>query len=220
MMKAGTSKQPKYIPVHEIRRQIPIEQISSIIAFHAITGCDSVSQLSGHTKKTAWRVFQLNHSNLSQLGKGNLTEDISKSAEKFICHLYGVPEAQTCDEARVKLFCRGRPQESLPPTSDAAQFHIMRSHYQASVWINAHTPCPILPEVTDMGWERKDGHLSPKLTSLPPIPKACSEIIACGCSKDCLSKLCSCRKMHLPCIETCKCHVHGDECRNTVSDDI
>jgi hypothetical protein len=34
MKKAGTSKQPKYIPVHEIRRLIPTEQISSIIAFH------------------------------------------------------------------------------------------------------------------------------------------------------------------------------------------
>ena len=133
LMKAGTSKHPKYVPIHDIRRQIPIEQVSSILAFHAIPGCDSVFQLSGHSKKTAWRVFHHHHRNLSHLGNGHITEDIIKSAGKFICQLYGVPEADTCDEARVKLFCIGQAQEALPPTSDATRFHIKGSHYQASV---------------------------------------------------------------------------------------
>ena len=116
LMKSGTSKHPKYIPMHDIRRQIPIEQVSSILACHAITGCDSVSQLSGHSKKTAWRLFQHHHRNLSHLGNGHIIEDIITSAYKFICQLYGVPEADTCDEARVKLFCIGQAQEALPPT--------------------------------------------------------------------------------------------------------
>lgn len=119
LMKAGTSKHQRYIPVHDIHRQVPIEQVSSILAFHAMTECDSVSQLSGHSKKTAWRVFLHHHSNLSHLGKGHIKEDITKSAEKFICQLYGVPEADTCDEVRVKLFCIGRAKEAVPPTSDA-----------------------------------------------------------------------------------------------------
>ena len=135
LMKTGTSKHPKYIPVHAIHCQVPIGQVSSILAFHAITGCDSVSQLSGHSKTTAWSVFQHHHSNLSHLGKGHTTEDITKSAEKFICQLHGVPEADLCDEARGNLFCIGRAQEALPPTSEATRFHIMRSHYQASDWI-------------------------------------------------------------------------------------
>ena len=152
-MKAGTSKHPKYIPVYDILRQVPIEQVSSILAFHAIIGCDSVSQLSGHNKTKAWSVFQHHHSNVSHLGKGHITEDITKSAEKFICQLHGVPEADLCDEARVKLFCIGRAQEALPPTSEATRFHIMRSHYQASGWIQANVPSPVLPTVTDMGWK-------------------------------------------------------------------
>ena len=126
-----------------------------MLAFHAITGCDNVSQLSGHSKKTALRVFQHHHSNLSHLGKGHITEDITKSAEKFICQLYGVPKPDTCEEAPVKLFCIGRAQEALLPTSDATRFHILRSHYQASVWIHAHVPSVVLPTVTDMGWDRK-----------------------------------------------------------------
>ena len=217
-MKAGTSKQPRYIPVHEIRRQIPFDQVSAILAFHAITGCDSVSQFAGHSKKTTWRVFQQHHNYLADLGKGQFSEDTAKSAEKFICTIYGLPDVDTCDEARVKLFCMGQAQEKLPPTSDAAQLHIRRAHYQACVWNQANCPSPILPVVTDMGWTRTDDHLVPHLLSLPPIPRACSEIMSCGCTKGCLSKLCSCRKMRLPCIEGCKCHKRGDECRNITQD--
>ena len=124
MMKAGTLKNPEYIPIHDIHRQIPKDQISSMLAFHAITGCDSVSQLSGHIKKTAWRIFQEHYNNLTSLRKEQFTRNISKSAAKFICQLYGAPEAGNCDNAQVKLFYIGRAQEALPPTSDAAQFHI------------------------------------------------------------------------------------------------
>ena len=52
--------------------------------------------------------------------------------------IYGVPEVDTCNKERVKLFCIGRTLETLPPTSYAAKFHIMHSHYQASVRNQAH----------------------------------------------------------------------------------
>ena len=65
LMKDGTSKHPTYMPIYDIRRQIPIEQVSSILGFHAISGCDSVSELSGRSKKTAWRVFQHHHRNIT-----------------------------------------------------------------------------------------------------------------------------------------------------------
>ena len=82
--------------------------------------------------------------------------------------MYSVPEVDTRNKARVKLFCIGRTQETLPPTSDAATFHIMRSHYLASVWNQAHSPYP----VTEMGWMHLDGRLVPRLLSLLPIPES------------------------------------------------
>ena len=41
-MKAGTSKQKKYFPIHEIREKLPFPESvnSALLAFHAITGCD------------------------------------------------------------------------------------------------------------------------------------------------------------------------------------
>jgi len=50
-LKSGTSKKPKYIPIHEIRRTLALEQsvLDTIPSFHAIT----VFFLSGHSKKTS-----------------------------------------------------------------------------------------------------------------------------------------------------------------------
>ena len=78
---------------------------------------------------------------------------MAASAEKSICKMYDIPEVDTCNKARVMLFCIGWAQENLPPTSDAAKFHIMRSHCQASVWNQAHLQHPDLPPVTKNGMD-------------------------------------------------------------------
>ena len=109
-----------------------------------------MSQFSGNGKKTAWLVFKQHHTDLIGFGKGSLTENISTSTEKFICKIYGVPEVDTWNKARVNWFCVGRTHEPLPPTSDVATFHIMRSYYQASVWNQAQSLYPDLPPVTEM----------------------------------------------------------------------
>ena len=177
-----------------------------------------MSQFSGHSKKTTWLTFKQHCKDLNGLGTGPLTAAVAKSAEEFVCKIYGVSHVDTCDKARVKLFCEGRSQECLPPTSDAVKFHIMRSHYQATIWNQAHLPYPSIPPLTDMGWILEDGQLKPQLLSLPPIPKACREITSCSCTKGCLSKRCSCRKYHMQCVEACACKKldnNNNYCRNT-----
>ena len=93
-LKAGTSKKPKYIPIHEIRNTLALEQsvLDSIPAFHAITGCDTVSFLSGHSKKTSWDVFLEHHKLLEPLGKSEtMSEEAARMAEAFICRIFKVP---------------------------------------------------------------------------------------------------------------------------------
>ena len=62
-MKAGTSKQQKYFPIHEIGQKLsfPESVYSALLPPHAITGCDTVSYFSRDTKKTAWDVFVKEH---------------------------------------------------------------------------------------------------------------------------------------------------------------
>lgn len=210
-MKTGTSKAPKCIPVHELHTTIPRSQLNTLLAFHAITGCDTVSHIAGHGKRTAFKIFEVHHNLLEHLGDGDLNASTTQAAEKFICRLYKLPDVDTCDKARTVLFCKGRLQEALPPTSDAVHLHIRRAHYQTMVWKQARLPIQQLPMATDMGWQMSSGHLVPELMSLPPIPKTC-EIVSCGCVSGCLTKRCSCRKIDLACTEACKCS--NGECRN------
>ena len=64
---AGTAQKKKFVAVHEI--SLSAQHIESLPAFHAITGCDTVSQLSSNGKKTARKVFQENTKLLDKLGK-------------------------------------------------------------------------------------------------------------------------------------------------------
>ena len=70
-MKAGTLNASKYFPVHEIRMLLSIDLVDTLLALHAITGRDSVSQFSGNGKTTAWVVFKQHHTDLIGLGKGS-----------------------------------------------------------------------------------------------------------------------------------------------------
>ncbi|KAG1683504.1 hypothetical protein GQR58_009959 [Nymphon striatum] len=152
-LKAGTYKKPKYIPVHEVQNVLSFDDqvFETILPFHAITGCDTVSYLFGHSKKAAWEVFLTDNTLLSCLGIGELTPRVLKDAETFICKVYSVHRITSCDKARVTLFCKCKSQESLPPTSDSVTYHIQRAHYQSMIWRQATSQQPHLPSATTLG---------------------------------------------------------------------
>ncbi|KAL9951255.1 hypothetical protein ACROYT_G043889 [Oculina patagonica] len=109
-MKAGTSKKPKYLPIPTIRGNLKrtIPEVETIFSFHAITGCDTVSYFAGHSKKTSWKTLTDRHMLLKNLGNGDLNDSTVSSVEKFICGIYKVTDAESCNEARTKLFSKCR----------------------------------------------------------------------------------------------------------------
>ena len=214
-MKAGTSKKQKYVPVHTVCSELSFTQSVSLalLPFHALTGCDTVSFLAGHSKKTAWKVFKEQHHLLVGLGNGELNDDKIKSAEKFVCRIYA-SEEDDIDKARVISFTGSRSMQVLPPSSDAVRLHVHRVHYQASVWRQAHCPYPNLPEPTAHGWNLVDGKLIPTLTSLQAVPESCLEVVSCSCTTRCQTLRCKCRKSKLLCTGACKCVHTLDSCMN------
>lgn len=195
-MKAGTLKKPKYIPIHDVVENLSgtLPLLETLIPFHVLSGCDTVSYILGHSKKTGRKLFIKDYLLLQDLGKGVLNEQILKDAEGFLCRMYGVPESDSCDEARVTLFCKLMSPEVLPPTTDALQLHIQRAHYQAMVWRQAVLPQPILPLPMSSAWVLQDGILKPRLTSKAPVPDTCVETVSCSCRTVCSSQRCTCKK--------------------------
>ena len=88
---AGTKKM-KYIPIRTLAGRMPSGSLPSLLPFHVITGCDSTSFISGHTKKSTWSAFNVYYKLLCGLGEGQLTDQKIKYAEKFVCRLYNVSD--------------------------------------------------------------------------------------------------------------------------------
>ena len=210
-MKSGTAKKRKYIPVKDVHSKLPPESDRALLAFHALTGCDT-SYFTGHSKTTAYRIFKEHHNLINSIGDGTLTDDKVKRAERFICKLYKVPDSvEDADKARFVLFSKANSPEVLPPTSDALKFHILRAHYQALIWKMAYIPNPTIPAPDQYGWKREQNSVTPILMSRNAIPQECLELVSCQCQKGCQTMQCKCRKARLQCTGACKCSdLHED----------
>ncbi|KAL5017765.1 hypothetical protein ScPMuIL_002211, partial [Solemya velum] len=176
-----------------------------LVSYYPHFQCEHLWMLSGTAKKRkcipidAWKVFMEHHQLLKNLGIGETIH----STETFVCRMYDVHKTNYIDEARYILFSRTGKPESMSPTSDALNFHLMRAHYQAMVWRNAHGAILDLPAHVSMEWKRSDSGLQPISMSLNPIPDSCLEIITCGCQKQHKTQRCKCRKSRLQCTAMC-----------------
>ncbi len=211
-MSTGTYTKPHYLPVHQIHQHQPVDVWESLLAFHALTGCDTTSQFAGFGKKTAWKAYKDHPKLIVDLGRDHVPTTLTTKVEQFVVHLYSSAKEQcSVNELRCKLFY-AKPPEKLPPTQDALLQHIHRAHYQTMVWRSALIPKPDLPAPTDHGWIEDGDCLRPVLTTLTAIPEACLELVTCGCKTKCSSNGCSCRKNKLPCTHACFCNRDG--CQN------
>ena len=185
-------------------RKLPTETEKAILRFRTITGCDTTSYLFGHSKKSAWTVFKEYFYLLISLGEGTLTTDMLKRVETFVCRIYKI-NVPSVDVAQFMLFPKAGTPDKLPPTSDALKYHIMRAHYQAMVWRQAHCPWQILPKPEESGWKLMDNELVPVLMTLDPIPKVCVEMITCNWTTGCATLRCKCKKANIVCSGLCGC---------------
>lgn len=89
---AGTSKTRKFIPLHEVCFQMSSTRASQLMAFHALTGCDTTSKLASITKTAAWNTVDdyEKYLLLQGLGQFPLKELVINNVEKFIVLLYKV----------------------------------------------------------------------------------------------------------------------------------
>ncbi len=131
---AGTSKARKFIPVGTVCNSLPNDLVGNLLAFHALTGCDTTSYMANHSKQTSWTLFKEHYALLNGLGVGDITKETIQSVESFVCKIYKVPQTASVDTARHVLFLKGGKPEVLPPTKDSLKFHAMRTHYQALLW--------------------------------------------------------------------------------------
>ena len=163
-MFVGTSRQRRYIPVHRI--PLSEEKRKSLLAFHAITGCDTTSQFYGEGKASAWKVFEDVPDLLEHLGEeSQISADVLAKAEAFVCKFYNLGTREVeINKKRAAAFRKSKKDlDALPLTQDALILHIKRANYQTMVWHKALEPCPSLPKPEDSRWYYSEGLLKRKL---------------------------------------------------------
>ena len=125
-MKSGTSKKRRYIPIDAVLNKLPSGSASSLLAFHAFTGCDTTSYIANRTKRSSWKIFKEHHGLLKNLGIGELIDDTIQSSETFACRIYNVHRTDSIDAERHLLSSTTGKPEAMAPTSDALRFHLKR----------------------------------------------------------------------------------------------
>ena len=210
-MDAGTKKKPKWIPAHTVLQNLPEPVLHNLLAYHAIRGCDSTSQFSGHGKKSYWSTYLSAPELLDSFT--NCTESAFIDAERFVIKMYSpLSSSNSVDVLRSEMFHKISNPERLPPTKDALVQHFNRCLYQMKVWLNATVPSPVLKSPEESGWYISDGKLMPVLTTTEAVPDMCVELLTSGRkTKRCNSKIGTCKTNKIMCSLGCAC---AQDCLN------
>lgn len=204
--------------------------LGSVLAAHALSGCDTTSTLFGIGKLTVLKAITSGHS-LDQMGQEDADmNDVIKEATNFMAHCYGIKLSSDKDMSAVRfdVWTKKNAKKSmssapklrqLPPTTEAFHAHVKRAHFQTMIWKCADKQDPPNAEATEFGWEMDipSKTLLPVAVpaNIPCAPPEVLKLIKCACSKEnaCATGRCTCLGANLSCTVFCQCK--GDaRCNN------
>ena len=216
-------KKGKIWDISKAKRNLGENICKLLPVIHAFSGCDTTSRIFGIGKGTILKKLRSSIEFQEMAAKfiENCDQDtITKAGEEMMLSLYGGIQYEGLDLLRYRKFTSkvivGNiyvQVNSLPPTSDSAKFHSLRSYLQCQIWIgNGDEPNP-----HDWGWYTSDSKkLLPVKGMLPPAPDKLLKIIRCNCKVNCDTKRCTCRKHGIDCSNGCG-ECRGISCSNTPS---
>ena len=203
----------RFIPIHDIAAKLGSEICGSILATHALTGCDCTSSLFGIGKKAAYKALSkmvTNGNTIAGLRNINALESWMEAAKDLVLAMYGkrAKECKTLDELRYFLATTSdKPATQLPPTEDAFWQHALRAHLQTLIWTQSHIAKPNIPDPDGHGWFRDSTGLHQVLYTKESAPAEVRDITHLYCSDGNCSEgtKCVCVSAGLFCIDICKC---------------
>jgi hypothetical protein len=207
------------LQVNQLREALGARIAETLIGFHCLTGCDSVSAFHGKGKVKPMEILLKSTNEIRQAMKSlgdswSLSKATIKNLETFVCRIYGHTKIDDINEARFKDFCaKTLDEKRLPPTKDSLHLHFQRANYQARIYKLALLGITDLPEPSKHGWTIVDSQLEILWTTMPPAPEKLIKILKCSCkASKCATNQCSCRAAGVSCDLTCTCN----DCDNVI----
>lgn len=177
----GVGDKRRIIDVTSLSTTLGSELTLALPAFHAFTGCDTVSAFVGKGKKRPLQVLRKNRAFITTFQKigeagDKMSDDVMKGLANFVCSMYGSPNVHSIGKVRYQLFqsrygtkmsqllpagsSSGIDLSMLPPCAGTLQNHCRRANYQTFIWKNSHIANLALPNPVSCGWKlADDNHL-------------------------------------------------------------
>ena len=178
---------------------------NNILFAHAFGGCDTTSRPFGVGKFVPVKRLQQKNKLFENGAKVFLRTNsdhqmITETGEKLLVDIYNGNDGDTLDKLvkyheKVSTGSKQVQPKILPPTSAAAKYYSYRVFYQVQEWACLGTSLELMPE--EWGFQLQRGQLLPVHTDISPAHEELLNVIRCGCTTDCSSHRCSCRKAGL-----------------------
>ena len=134
-MKSVTSKKRRYLPIDAVFNKVTKGSAESLLAVHALTGCDTTSYIAKHIKPSSRKIFKEHHGLLKNLCICDLKGNHKVFRNICLQNIQYVYRTDAIDAARILVFSKtGKPVQAMDPTSDALRFHLTKVHYEAMIW--------------------------------------------------------------------------------------
>ena len=162
LFSTGTGNKRQIMNISSMADKLGASLTMSLIGFHTISGCDSTSSFYGYGKASVLKLDTNDVESCRSLtGFGDTwdpTQQLHDSIVRFVCMLYGQPNADSFTEARYTLFCNKTSSEkSIPPTRPALHQHTHSEQtikrVSGSLPLN---PCMSAREPFGRGWSKED----------------------------------------------------------------
>ncbi|GFS76305.1 uncharacterized protein TNCV_4668291 [Trichonephila clavipes] len=194
----GVGNHERLISINDLYQDLCISLSKALPCFHAITGCDYTP---GFFRKGKLRPFKLLEKSVEyQLACHEIITDdddelerIFATLEKFICHMYGVPNSSNVNDVRFYLFSktyqskelddnfekkyRSFDSSSLPPCKAELYQHLLRVRYVTKFWRNAHLKNPSSLSPLASGWIVNDDKYDFVWFAREQFPSSAADIV-------------------------------------------
>ena len=159
----GQGANHRWIPVHDVCREIGLEKSKGILFFHAFTGCDVVSAFRAKGKKAAWQTWNIYPAASPVFTKLSMHPPViceeQKVLEKFVITMYDrSSQATDIDAVRLDMFAKKeRSYVAIPSTRAALVQHTKRAAYQAGcIWSRSTLRHMEFESPSEWGWQQQD----------------------------------------------------------------
>ena len=185
----GVKNKVRCIPLHKIAEKLHPEQTRLLLAFLALTSCDSTSCFKGTGKKKAFELLKYRQNTLaalSEIGKSFApSKEALESSEEFVCRFYQLKSDKTeINALRHKMIVKNpRPGQKLPRCKDSLLQHLACCNYQCTIRKSSVLAKPGLLSPENNGWTITKEGLVPTFGIQNAAPKELLELSSCGCKK-------------------------------------